>query len=254
MPRSNTLSIGAIPQIRGWRDGDQVELPQIVDFDRAHPMMHMIDLADVDIAEATRFDAPAAATVLVEGHRGPLVAIAPREGFEDVVIGFELVSTEGPVTNWPARLSFPVFVMNTLNYLGGRRIAADANVISAGQVVPIKTEAPLASIRVRTPDGETVQLKRGVQNTFHFGKTDRLGSYVVFDDSGELERFAVNLFDERESAISPREQGSIRIGHVKVEAQTAQDPTRYEVWKPLLLVALGVLLFEWYIYNRRVYL
>lgn len=254
MPRSNTMSIGVVPVADGWRAAEDVELPQIVDSERAHPMMHMVDLSDVDIAESMQFDAPTSATTLVEGHLGPLVAIAPREGFEDVVIGFSLVSAEGPVTNWPARLSFPVFMMNTLNYLGGRRSVAEANVIQPGDVVPIKTELPLESIRVRTPDEEIVNLRRGVQNTFHFGKTDRLGSYAVLDESGELERFAVNLFDERESAIAPRAEEAIRIGHVKVEAQTAQDPTRYEAWKLLLLLALGVLLFEWYIYNRRVYL
>jgi hypothetical protein len=29
---------------------------------------------------------------------------------------------------------------------------------------------------------------------------------------------------------------------------------RQELWKWLLLGAIGVLIFEWYIYNRRVYL
>jgi hypothetical protein len=39
-----------------------------------------------------------------------------------------------------------------------------------------------------------------------------------------------------------------------VEGETAFEPSRFETWKYLLVLALGVLLFEWYIYNRRVYL
>ena len=41
---------------------------------------------------------------------------------------------------------------------------------------------------------------------------------------------------------------------VKVEGKTNFQTQRKEYWKWLLLLALLVLLFEWYIYNRRVYL
>ena len=44
------------------------------------------------------------------------------------------------------------------------------------------------------------------------------------------------------------------VGYVEVKAETRWEPARRETWKFLLVVALGVLLFEWYIYNRRVYL
>jgi hypothetical protein len=38
-----------------------------------------------------------------------------------------------------------------------------------------------------------------------------------------------------------------------VYASTA-EPSRKEMWKLLLIVGLLVLVFEWYVYNRRVYL
>ena len=64
----------------------------------------------------------------------------------------------------------------------------------------------------------------------------------------------VNLFDRRESGIAPRASGTIQIGYVDVEAQQQWEPKRQEIWKILLLLALLVLLIEWYIYNRRIYL
>ena len=79
-----------------------------------------------------------------------------------------------------------------------------------------------------------------------------------------IERFAVNLFDHQESDIGVRpgqdesaktiKPADIRIGNVEVKATIGQTPTRTEAWKPVLACALFVLILEWYIYNRRVYL
>jgi hypothetical protein len=62
----------------------------------------------------------------------------------------------------------------------------------------------------------------------------------------------VNLFDTRESDLTPAEE--IEIGHEEVKAEKSQQVARKELWKWLALGALGMLMFEWYIYNRRVYL
>ena len=79
-----------------------------------------------------------------------------------------------------------------------------------------------------------------------------------------IERFAVNLFDREESNVRlrPSQDGEgntirpadIRIGNVDVAATVGRTPTRKEAWKLILACALFVLVFEWYIYNRRVYL
>ena len=69
-----------------------------------------------------------------------------------------------------------------------------------------------------------------------------------------MARLAVNLFDPSESQIAPRADAAIQIGHVDVEGQKTWEGARRELWKILLISALAVLLFEWYIYNRRVYL
>jgi hypothetical protein len=72
------------------------------------------------------------------------------------------------------------------------------------------------------------------------------------------------LFDRQESDVRLRptqdaeaevvRAADIRIGHVDVAAAVGRAPARKEAWKVVLACALVVLLFEWYIYNRRVYL
>jgi hypothetical protein len=67
-----------------------------------------------------------------------------------------------------------------------------------------------------------------------------------------VERFAVNLFDSQESNLKPRAE--LDFDWNKVQAAADARPQPRAGWKILLLVALFVLLIEWYIYNRRVYL
>jgi hypothetical protein len=78
--------------------------------------------------------------------------------------------------------------------------------------------------------------------------------YEVREGSGSkiAQQFAVNLFDTRESDLTPAEK--IEIGHEDVKAQPGKQASRKELWKWLLMGAIGVLIFEWYVYNRRVYL
>jgi hypothetical protein len=110
------------------------------------------------------------------------------------------------------------------------------------------------AVTVASPRGERFEVPREVQNTYVFSRTDELGVYEVREGSGQRvsQQFAVNLFDSRESDLTPAEQ--IDIGHEEVKAKEGKQAARQELWKWLLLGAIGVLLFEWYIYNRRVYL
>jgi hypothetical protein len=196
---------------------------------------------------------------LVEADIGPLYAIGPRGGYEDAVLAFELISytAEGKRevnTDWPIRRSFPVFVMNAIKYLGGVRSSLAAPSIKPGQPSILRTAIPVERVVVQSPRGDQFQVPREASNTYIFSRTDDLGVYDVREGSGTKvsQQFAVNLYDTRESDLAPRE--TLAIGHEEVKAQQGKQAARQELWKWLLLLALGVLIFEWYVYNRRVYL
>jgi hypothetical protein len=235
-----------------WSAGAAATAPQITDTDRSHPMMHMIDMGDVLILEGTPLAPPRGSTVLIDSTVGPLAAIAPREGFEDVVLGFA-VGGPNVNTNWPVRLSFPVFVLNALQYLGGGRAAQDEASVKPGQPFAWRSTAPVDEIRVRPPSGGEVRVQRGPLNTFPITETSKVGLYEVREGRSRQAsgRFAVNLFDDTESNLRPRT--SVKLGHVEVKQGEAWEPARHDAWKWILLAALAVLAVEWYIYNRRVH-
>ena len=157
-------------------------------------------------------------------------------------------------TNWPIRPSFPVFVGNVLTYLGGAAGSKENIVVEPGQSIALRSETPATQLTIESPMGQTSKIRRGPQSTFVFSNTDKQGVYKVREGSSKevSQLFSVNLFDPSESNIIPR--SDLPTGYIDVESSESWEPARQETWKYLLGLALLVLLFEWYIYNRRVYL
>ena len=261
------------PQASVWRAGPKItSAVTIIDTNSTHPLLQWIDMGDVTLYHPTPLEVPPGGTSLIDvqwigadkaSHVAPVFVVAPREGFEDAVMGFVFLgeeatadgSTESYIgTNWPIRESFPVFVLNFVHYLGGSGTARDGATVKPGEPVNLESPVPGAPLEVRTPGGQTIELKEARPGRFQFTGTSELGVYEVRSGENRVERFAVNLFDAPESDIRPSPDVQIGRG-TPVAAQTASsETTRRELWKWLLLVGLAVLLVEWYVYNRRVYL
>jgi hypothetical protein len=106
-------------------------------------------------------------------------------------------------------------------------------------------------IEVSDPAGKTETLQRGTRADFSYGKTDHVGIYQVKWGEKNTRPFAVNLLDAEESNLQPRTQ--VSIGAEQIMAGEVHGRPR-EIWKWVVLAGLILLLLEWYIYNRRVYI
>ncbi len=252
MPRANTLFIGRLPPSEPWSGEGRILAPQIVDADSAHPLMQLVELGNVKFAEALNMKPPSGSTVLVSSDKGPLLAIAPRDSFEDAVLTGEIVgrSEAGQQyanSDWPLRLSFPVFFLNALAYFGGVESASPG--VRPGQPVTLRASGLAESLTVHSPNGMATVIRRGPGEPFRFTATDELGVYTVSEEGQPPRHFVVNLFNNEESDIRPRTK--IRIGHETVHGQASWTGARSELWKPLLVLALAVLCWEWYIWLSR---
>jgi hypothetical protein len=290
MPRGNTLFVGRLPPGATWRGGGRegasaksgdkkassdsemgqlVGAPQIIDWDRAHPLLAHVELGNVILADSLVLRPPVGATTLIDATAGPIAAIAPREGYQDVVLGFEIVgqSSDGARTvntNWPRMHSFPTFWLNALEYLASGVEAGETTEVQPGRSIELHATGRESELTVIDPSGNATVVKRSDQDVFPYHNTETPGVYQVKEGDRVIQRFAVNLFDRAESNVRvvPSQDGDehtlraadIQIGHVEVAASAERTPARHEIWKALLLAALFVLLVEWYIYNRRAYL
>jgi hypothetical protein len=260
-PQANTLFIGSIPSFEGWTPSEKQGSPTIIDIDRVHPLTQLVDMNNVLIADSRVVQKPKGGSTLIDADLGPILAIGPRQSFEDAVLGFELVSsaedgTDKPATDWSRRRSFPVFFMNAIKYLGGTGQHANVTSVRPGEVYPIRTLVPVDRVQVKTPAGENLEVLRESHQSIGFSQTEQPGIYEVREGTGSQlsQRFAVNLFDSRESDLQPAE--TVEIGHEAVQAEklAGRESVRKELWKAILLLGLAIVLLEWYIYNRRVYL
>ncbi|HTM56029.1 MAG TPA: BatA and WFA domain-containing protein [Pirellulales bacterium] len=252
MPQANTLFVGALPPGDLWRKKPPVSAPQIIDSESLHPLLQLVDLSDVNFASATPLEIPPGGRALVTMDAGTLLAIAPREQFQDVVLGTELSAATAETsaqanTNWPLRVSFPTFVLNLLGFLAH---ASDARslVISPGQPIPLAEYTAASELTITMPSGRTEALTVSRGQPFHFSATEELGVYHVRAVGYPERRVSVDLLSSPETNITPREQ--IQIGSAEISGQARWEGNRREMWKLLLLGALGVLAAEWYIYTR----
>lgn len=257
MPAANTLFIGRVPPRAGWSQDAPTIRPLIIDTDRVHPLMQYLELGDVLVVEGTALQTPPGGAALIDADIGPLFALAPRDGYEDAALGWEILGADArgqiePKTDWVIRRSFPLFVLNAVRYLGGAARRGQSTSIRPGETLVLQTESVTERAFLQRPDGRRTPLAGQNPTQRIVTDTEQLGIYRVLEDGDQPSRqFAVNLFDSRESDLQPRP--SIELGHEQVAGAGGLQPARRELWRWLLGASLVVLVFEWYVYNRRVY-
>jgi hypothetical protein len=254
MPRANTFFIGHPPP--PWKKAalETVTNPQIRGWIGKHPVLRYISaLQEVGVAEAFKMkDLPPRTPKLIEIDQNVgLLLMLSRQSFSDLVMTFPILTDKGDWnTNWPLLPSFPLFLRNVIYALGSISEGAGEETVQPGQIRVIRPDVAVEQISITDPASNTEKLNRGTRADFSYGRTNQIGVYRV-SWNGKWERsFAVNLLDPDESNIEPRP--SIQIGAEAVKA--GQDRSQpHELWKWFVLLAFVLLLAEWYIYNRRVY-
>src|SRR5262249_52741438 len=92
----------------------------VLDWQRDHPMLRHLNLSKVFAAHALKLELPPDAKTLIDGTKTAMVVL-DREGQRThLVVTFDLLDS-----NWPLKLSFPIFLHNALQFLA---LGSDMNV------------------------------------------------------------------------------------------------------------------------------
>lgn len=256
MPNSNTMFFANLPPGDQWKATPPSGPVFVIDVNRAHPIMQYVDLGSVRIVEGSTLTAPQGSSTLIRSDKGILMAVAPRGPFQDAVLGMGLFNSSGgdevPNTDWPAKPSFPVFLFNSLEYLGGAVSTAGSKTIRAGESASLSLASRHDKVKVIDPSKKSTVVDRSGDPHLIFNRTEQFGFYRVepIDSEKTLQRFTVNLFSERESSIAVA--SDVMLGDQKVSAASVKETVRREYWRWLLLFSLVVLTAEWIMYTRRV--
>ncbi len=266
-PEANTLYLGSFPPGPEYAKFKDVTQPIILDWDMSHPLMkYLRDLSLVYVARGRAIDLPPGARGLIDGDKGTMAFTVARGGFTDAVVTFPLMDGPGPNTTWFRYISFPLFILNAIQALGNVGEANGEAASEPGKPVSIHAETTADSITVTPPGGLAEPVARSPQGAFVYNHADQTGLYLASWPPTTVRPFAVNLLDPRESDLAPRglvpagtpesaaESYTIKIGYNPVASTQKPPDVRKDVWKILAVALLGVLLFEWYVYNRRVFI
>ncbi|TWT54518.1 hypothetical protein Pla22_21650 [Rubripirellula amarantea] len=272
MPATNTFFIGALPPNKevpnpdqnaadseaaqaGWSWSTEKSSVALVDIDRTHPMMQYLELFSLLIFSGRGIDGPPGSVELVGADIGSMLVLAPRDGFQDMVLGFEIITTNddgdsGTNTNWYAERSWPVFVLNVLRYLAGAAEASGAPSYRPGETVRVRLESAVTTAKLSLNDKTLRTLEPGPSGMIEVVETGEPGNYQIKEGDRLADLFAVNLFDQGESEL--KVAPSVELGYEQVASATASIEERQEYWRWLLVAVLGMLATEWWVYTRRV--
>lgn len=223
--------------------GDPVDLPRILGWQRTHPILRFVNLQGATVARAASVGNTGGLVPIVDADTGPLILAGERSGGRVVQLAFDPFESDLPM-----RVAWPVFVLNTVGWLTEQTAgSSDAVLLPAGQPYLRKIPGATGSASVRGPNGSSsVALSDGL---LRIVDTDRVGVYQV--QAGGLDTsFAVNLLSEKESRIAPLAALNLG-GTTEVVAEASVAAGRREIWRPLLALALVLLLVEWFAWNRR---
>jgi hypothetical protein len=274
MPQANTFFIGQVPPLKTpganapgspdlWSSMKVLKNVYALEYMTTHPFLRGIEtLQGMAVMEARALpkDAlPARASALLETQLEPIMWALGRERYTDLVLTFPLVvedaRAKGPVwnTNWPKQPAgtFPLFMDNVLTRLGRFKEYEEAH--KPGMPKTLEPGAAVATVAVTRadppgPPSETCKRESGKELVY--GPPNLVGLYEAAWNGTVGYRFAVNLFDPQESQIEPRDE--LQIGEEQIERSEEPVKRRQELWLWFVLAALGILLLEWFIYNRRI--
>src|SRR5262249_46311224 len=154
--------------------------------------------------------------LLETGKEKAVLFALPRRSYTDLVMTFPLINAEGKyATDWFKQSSFLVFLHNLLYTLGHVSDAAAERNLPPGEVMVLRPDGAVEEVTVTDPAGGRKGVKRGAGREFVYRDTERVGVYRAAWPGGGR-RFAVNLLDESESNVQPRDD--LKLGSQRVEA------------------------------------
>ena len=229
------LEMGAVGAESPVTRVGSVKSPQFV---AAEPngLMEGVDLEGVYIDTAERVRPKSNGKVIASSSSAPLVVVS--EGAQRrVFLSFSPLQSD-----FPLNISFPIFIANALDFLGGEA-GTGALAVPAGRPFQL---AGTREGTIQSADGESSEVTSN-GSTAVIRSVRKVGRYELNLD-GKRRPVYASLRSERESRIAPELDLELGGGSVKA----VESPLRFaDYWRPFVVLCLLVLAGEWWLYSRK---
>ncbi|MCY2927149.1 MAG: VWA domain-containing protein [Planctomycetota bacterium] len=238
---------------KGWTNAPKIthwcsDHPCLLDVDPT--VFHLSELLDVDWSEKSdirRLVGAGGATIMAELTEPAPISINRRPP-RQVYWLFDLGGSD-----LPRRLSFPVLLWNTIDYLSLRDPSDSDMIHLSGRPLRLPAVTSKLAPTVAGPHGDPVTVVRAGPYDL-VSNTTRQGIYRR-NSEGKRDAYAVNLFSSQ--ALRPLPAGRQRVGTTPDRRNTSHATAwldRYArlSWESLLIGGLLIALIEWLLFTRRI--
>ena len=242
LPTGNVLMVAPPPGNRFVPVTGSLPPATIVQTDQSDPLFESVDLSGLYIQQPERFGSMPWAQPIAQTTTGPIIFDGELNGRRFVVVGFDLSASD-----WPQRISFPLFVANVVQTLEPQSLPLH---VDPGTPLDLSPAPHANSMLIQLPNGK-VDVFSNLTRAIRFTDTGQRGRYVVTEMNGSTQvaqrEFVASRLGITESDIAPRIDPQVltRTG------SPSGKPTQHEVWPWVAGGVLALLAFEWLLYFRR---
>jgi hypothetical protein len=247
LPRGRYIVFGKPPTASGVAAGPELTNQLVVDWRARHPVLQFVNLSNLFVPKAWQVTAPADATVLAEFASSPALLLVRRQGSVFLLAPFDCWET-----SWPFEPGFVIFCYNATGYMGlelGLE-SSDRSGLRVNQAISLEGLPPGTKVKMTGPGGAAAELAADASGAVRYPGTTRAGVYEASAEGRAPTRLAVNLLDEKESAVEP--VAMLHLSGQVVAAKESVGGGNVEAWPILVMLALALASVEWLVYKRKV--
>jgi len=249
LPPGNYLVFGADNAQLPVTSSGNTDNPTYIDENRTHPVMRFVDLEGLHLRIALHTQTQPWGQSLAEADSGPLIAAGEHNGLRVVSVSFNLSDSD-----WPLRVSFPIFLTNSVRWLtaaGG--LGSNNPETPTGGVASVTVPPGQSSISLTRPDGSKTAVNAPDTGGVVLVDDTRLaGVYHAHAGSADYP-FAVNLDSADESRLAAQKPPQLTHPGTPTVAAVRLPPSRRskdDLWPTLAAAALVLLLVEWCVFHK----
>lgn len=231
----------------------------VVGADSASPLLRYVTLSNLRLQAMRRCKLQPWGRTVVDSSEGPLFIEGEQQGQRTVYLAFDIYKSD-----FPLRAAFPIFMANTINFLGQAAGTGVGRSAAAGQHVDLVAPLGAERVRITAPDKTETTISLGTRD-FTLSQTTQTGIYGLdYLDSASksvgADTLPVSLLSEEESNIAPAQ--TLRVQGVQEAIASGQAATgeisgkrevrvNREFYSWLILIVLLIMGVEWYLYHTR---
>jgi len=225
-------------------------ITNFLDWDQTTPLLRHTQLLDVEITDA---DQPvdgvdvgdfeeAGYSVIASGTNGPLIL---RKRSSSRLAFHTLFHTSRSTLEF--RVAFPVLVANLVQLTRQESSIGDIAGVPTGILPAVKLNAG-ATYQINRPDNTLQKVVADEAGNVRGITASQVGRYRISAKASEQRSVAANLLSSAESTLTP--VSSIEFDEQTVASASEVLTSDRPVWSMVTLLAFGLLLVEWWFFQR----